>query len=482
MIYLALGFFGGGVLGGLLLGESLFVMILLVLLLVLGFCVVQSRFWKKSLLLGIMYCLGFWRGDGFEVEKLAYDQTQVVTILGRVAQFSESKRDLRRYTLEVTSLEIEGMEMFLEGKKMYLYLPYYRSFDPGTSLSVLAQVREIEPFLTETGRVFFYDRFLETKDIIGAIYYPLHVQKIQEDSIDPSFILRIKKSFIHQMNQIFSFPNAPLLAGVLLGAVDTLGEERLDNFRIAGLIHIVVLSGSNVAIIIEAVRRSIPVKRMYSVILSGIFIFLFVMMVGPEASIVRASIMAYIGLLAQATYSRYSVYRSLWITAGGMTAYNPGILLYDPGFILSFLATIGMVYLNPFLEKKLTFIPERFELRFIISSTCATYIAVLPYITYSMGKVSVVSLGVNLISLPLVPWVMLGGFVSSVVSYGSDFLAKPIVFLTESLLLYIQEVVKFSANLPFAEVSLTVSLAQMLSMYGIGVGVIWWVGQRRFDI
>ena len=415
--------------------------------------------------MSVIFLFAIHRAESFEVLRLPLNQKDTVEITGAIRGFSESKKLLRRYLVDIDQIQSKESHITVNQNSVYLYVPYFKYFPQGSQVEITASINPVESFLTESGKIFHYDRFLATKDVIGSIYYPRRITVLTELEKKEKILLNIKKTFVDKINTLFSFPNAPLLAGVLFGAVDTLGEERLDNFRIAGLIHIVVLSGSNIAIIIEAVRRSIPVSRMYSIGIAGTFIVLFVLMVGAEASIVRAAIMAFISLLAQATYSRYSVHRALWMTVVVMVAWNPGILLYDPSFILSVLATIGMVYLNPVLEKKFTKIPEKFEIRFIIASTCATYFLVLPYIVYSMGKVSVVSLGVNLITLPLVPWVMLGGFVATSGSFISEKIMKPIIFISEMLLTYIQKIVTYAAKLPFAEFSFTISSNTMLIGY-----------------
>ncbi len=423
--------------------------------------------------------IGFIRGNTFVTHNLFHLQEEVL-VTGIVRGFPEAKRGLRRYQIEMHKITGETVIFYPQNKKVYLYADYTRFFKDGTHLSVRATIKPIEAFLTNTGRNFYYDRFLETKGVVGAIYYPRSI-RVLEDSLGQGLLSKIKGSFVNMINSIFSFPNAPLLSGVLLGVVDTLGDQRLDDFRVAGLIHIVVLSGSNIAIIIEAVRRSIPVQRHFSIILSALFITSFVFMVGLEASIVRASLMAFISLLAQASYSRYSVYRSLWITAFLMVMWSPGIILYDPSFILSMLATIGMVYINPGLEKKLIYIPERFEMRFVVASTCSTYFAVLPYLLYSIGSLSTVSLFVNLITLPLVPWIMLGGFIATIISFVSYTFASPLVLITELFLTYIQNIVSFFSGWNFSEVSISVDLKDMFGMYTFSIlmGIFMYLKRRR---
>src|SRR5690606_11317679 len=102
--------------------------------------------------------------------------------------------------------------------------------------------------------------------------------------------------------------------------------------------------------------------------------------------------------------------RLLVVTAVVMLIHNPLILRYDPSFQLSFLATIGLIYVSPLFERLLTNrIPSR-TIREIVVGTLATYVFVLPLLLYMTGEMSVVSLPANLLVLPVVPVLMATGF------------------------------------------------------------------------
>jgi competence protein ComEC len=123
----------------------------------------------------------------------------------------------------------------------------------------------------------------------------------------------------------------------------------LDKFRDVGLIHIVVLSGYNITLITDFVRRIfIFLPRFLYLIITLGFIFLFVVMVGAGPGVTRAGIMASIVIVARFLYRPNGIGRVLIISGLIMVIINPDILFYDPGFQLSFMATIGLVYLTPY--------------------------------------------------------------------------------------------------------------------------------------
>jgi competence protein ComEC len=137
-----------------------------------------------------------------------------------------------------------------------------------------------------------------------------------------------------------------------------------------------------------------------------------------------------------------------------MVSWNPFVLVYDPGFQLSFLATFGLIFLSPVFEKKLMFVSEKFALREIVSSTFATQVFVFPLLMYKVGYISVVAPLVNILVLPVVPFAMLLGFVVGVFGIISFYFAVPFSFLAHLIFSYIFLVVGFFAKMPFSSVSL----------------------------
>lgn len=145
----------------------------------------------------------------------------------------------------------------------------------------------------------------------------------------------------------------------MLGVKESLGEGLEEDFVDTGLVHIVVLSGYNVTIIAEAIIRTLSfVSVMAGIYIGGIAIAVFAIMTGAGATIIRASIMAILALIARATGRRYEITRALFIAGFLMILENPYILLYDISFQLSFLATVGLIYLSPVFENIFKFFPK----------------------------------------------------------------------------------------------------------------------------
>jgi competence protein ComEC len=342
------------------------------------------------------------------------------------------------------------------GKRTVLLVrtPHTPEFFYGARVYVRGTIRKPEAFTTETGRVFAYDGYL-MKD---GIHYELQRASVEpRDGRGGSSIIRVlleaKTAWLDAVSRIIPEPSASLLGGVVVGAKRSLGETWLDAFRDTGIIHIVVLSGYNLTLVaLFIVWLTKPFSRKVRLALGLAGIAGFALMTGAGATVVRASVMAGLALLAQFLARPYAILRALILAAFLMVLINPFLLLFDPGFQLSFVATLGLVLGTPLIEKYLTYIPEIVGLRSIVSATLATQCAVLPLLIYNIGEVSLVAPLVNVLVLPVVPFVMAVGFSAGILGIIFTPLAAPFAFLTQGILAYVFLIVSWFTTLPFASV------------------------------
>jgi competence protein ComEC len=210
-------------------------------------------------------------------------------------------------------------------------------------------------------------------------------------------------------------------------------------------------------------------------------ILFFAIMTGGSATVVRASIMASLVILAEVTKREYLILRVLILTGFLMVLHNPKILVFDPSFQLSFMATLGLITLSPIISKYLSFITEKWGLREIVSATLSTQIFVFPMILYMMGTLSIVAPLVNLLVLPIIPIAMFTGFFTGV--FGFIFYPISIFFgfISEFLLAYVLKTVEIFSNLPFASVTIK-DFPFLLVIVWYGVCAVWiWRFRKQPD-
>lgn len=332
----------------------------------------------------------------------------------------------------------------------------YPRFSYGDKIEVKGELLKPKNFIGEDGNSFDYVSYLAKDDIFYQMFYP-EVELIERGHGNPvkRILFAFKRSFLEKVGRVIPDPQVSLLGGLVVGAKQSLGEKLQEDFRKTGIIHIVVLSGYNVTIVAEAIMRLFSfLPYVFGVSIGAIAIVFFAIMTGASATIVRASMMALLVLLARATGRTSAATRALFLVGFLMLLHNPKILVFDSSFQLSFTATLALIYLAPKIEKYFHLIPTKWQLREFAVATAATQIFVLPMILYKMGTLSLVALPVNLLILVTVPLTMLFGFITGIVGFVSTFLSFPFAFATNALLTYQLKVVDIFASLQFAAIEI----------------------------
>ena len=361
------------------------------------------------------------------------------------------------------------------------------SIDPTVLLQVGDRVRvegvleQPKPFETGEGRVFQYDAYLAADHIYSVMYRG----KIQIIGMDTGLgyqtqrlLFKGKEYFIEGLRSALPEPHSSLAAGLLVGSKQGLGEELLNDFTTVGLVHVVVLSGYNVLIIAKGVLRVLAfLPRTVASIFAGVAISILVLIAGAGAASVRAGIMTGISLIAHSSGRVYVAITALLVAGTVMLIHSPYVLLYDPGFQLSFVATLGMIFGVPITEQWFTFLPS--FLREVVATSVAAQIMVLPLLVFQTGTLSLVSLPINILVLPFIPVAMaasvgaaLGGMV---IPTASILIGIPSYILLSGVIL----AAELSADLPYASISLPIFSSLFLVAGYVLIGIYIFKTTRR---
>lgn len=360
----------------------------------------------------------------------------------------------------------------------------YPQFEYGDRVSIKGKIVKPKNFINEDGEGFDYVSYLAKDNIFYQMFYPnLEFISNKHGSFIKRNLFIFKHLFLEKIEKVIPDPQASLLGGLVVGAKQSLGEELQDDFRKTGIIHIVVLSGYNVTIVAEAIMRFFSfLPYIFGVSIGAIAIIFFAILTGGSATIVRASIMALFVLLARATGRTQTITRALFIAGFFMLLHNPKILVFDSSFQLSFIATIGLIYLAPKIEKYFHLVPTKFQLREFAMATVATQIFVLPMLLYKMGELSLVALPVNLLILMFVSITMFFGFITGILGFISVFISLPFAYITNALLTYQLKVVEIFASLPFASIKINYFPIWFAILIYIIYGIFIWKFRNKNQI
>ncbi len=253
-----------------------------------------------------------------------------------------------------------------------------------------------------------------------------------------------RQSAWQRLYRLFPDPEASLLAGILLGNDNGLPEALQQAFKDTGTAHIIAISGFNVAIIatlfVTLFSRLLGVRR--GALMAALGIFLYTLLVGAGASVVRAAIMGVLGMTARQVGRRAGGLNILLLTAAVMCAIQPGAP-WDVGFQLSFGATLGLILYAAPLQAWAGRLLSRWikvalaqrlaqPLAEYFLFTLAAQVTTLPLTVYHFQRLSLVSLLANPFILPAQPPVMvlgglalLGDLLWSPLGQGLAYLAWP---------------------------------------------------------
>jgi competence protein ComEC len=371
------------------------------------------------------------------------------------------KKGASKDTYQLFDVEIDdGTNRIRVRSPLY---PEYSIGDRVVLSGVVQESKNLAPHGSE--QTFDYGSYLHLNRVGSEMYYPKIIVSSTTKDFPLYFRLRLFQSgLVERINTYVSRPASYLANGMLLG-VTNFSQEMTDMFRVAGLSHIVVLSGFNITVLIIFVLFVLrPFPVVVRALLSIALVVLFVVMVGGGASLVRASLMAGIALLALVLGRGYVAHQALMLSFLAIIFYSPFSLLHDVSLHLSFLATCGIIYgYEIFKNFFLKYVPSFFiEL---LSATLAAYLFTLPYILYTFGAFSVYAIIANLLVLPFVPVTMSFTAITLLLSFISTHLAIFFGMITTILSNSIVWIVQVITALPFAKAELHISFGAMITIY-----------------
>lgn len=402
---------------------------------------------------------------------------------GVISKEIDERETLVFLTVKLNEISVRD-ERFLTSEKIRVAVDRFEEYSYGDRIKISGVVSKPENFSTDAGRIFDYRSYLAKDGIYYEMFRPM-IEVVSHGEGNPivAALLKFKSAFLSSLQKSIPEPESALLGGLLLGEKHSLGEEHTENFRRSGLVHIIVLSGYNMTIVAYAIMRLF--KRFPPVLSAGagaLGIIAFTIMAGASATAVRAAIMALLVILAGFVGRDYDIRRALAIAGFAMILHNPKILAFDPSFQLSFLATLGLIYLAPIFERWFRCVSARFGLREIIAATCATQIFVLPRLIDLSGTVSLIGAIANVLVLPLIPLTMLFGALAGFFGFIHGIIAAPFAFTAYAFLHYEVFMAGFFGNLPFAAVSTPEISAWLLAVaYGALVFFVWRLRHRIVD-
>lgn len=415
--------------------------------LILGLILLLLNPKKKIVLLLFFSCLGIFGGWWLaknELNKIHPREEKFFDDLAYLYQEPEIKTDYQK--LVFCPVEIDDEKKLKPNceEKFIAFGKLGKNYYLGEVLEINCQLKNPENKYPK----FNYVKFLAKDGIYQICQYPQinplsAVEEKNENQLIFFYeirnsifrlILEIKKEFENKINESFGFPESAYLAGLLLGGEDRLPEDVQENFRRTGTTHTIAVSGFNITVLASFfmfIGVLVGLYRQKAFWLAVLGIVFFVLMIGSPSSAVRAAIMGILILWASKNGRLADSVQAIILAGALMVAFSPLILLYDVGFQLSFLASLGIVLVYAPLSEKFEIKNDFLELKSIVLVTISAQLGVMGILLYTFETFSPISLLANLIVLPLIPLIMLFGFTTVALAFVSPFLAVFFAFPTE---------------------------------------------------
>ena len=330
--------------------------------------------------------------------------------------------------------------------KLYVTLPLLEAQNiyPQQFLKVKGFI--YEPKTSKNPGQFNFKKYLKNQGCFAAFKGLNIIQEITTQKASWGW-WKVRRRIIRAQVRGLDSPIGQLVSSMVLGrrAVD-LPQNIRDLFIKTGLAHILAASGFHVSLLLGMVLRltsSLTPKLKLWIGLGCLFIYS--CLTGFSPSIIRAVLMGSGVLIALSIGGKVKPLGSLLLSLIIILLFNP-LWIWNLGLQLSFLATLGLIISVPALEKKLDWMPPL--LATAVSIPLAASIWTLPLIIFTFNTVSSYSIIVNVVTMPLVTVISLGGMITSLIS-----LIVPVIGSVCASLLYypcllLIEITKFFYHLP----------------------------------
>ncbi|MEH1921898.1 ComEC/Rec2 family competence protein [Nostoc sp.] len=454
----------------------------------------HPRIWLAAGLVGLLATIYFqWRvpqPDAKDISQFvptgnSNNQEQLVIVRGKVASNPRLTRSQRgQFWLETTQLDevkndkgSAGVPKGVTGK-LYVTVPILQATGLYPSQEIAVTGILYKPKAASNPGGFDFQKFLKQEGTFaGLIGRQINVL----DQERKWGWWQIRERIVRSQVRWLGVPEGPLVSAMVLGskAVDLPYDIR-DLFVQAGLAHALAASGFQTSLILSVIlqltRRT---KKGTQFTVGFLALIIFLSLTGFQPAVLRAVIMGFAALVGLLLKRKVKQFGSLLLAATLLLVFNP-LWIWDLGFQLSFLATLGLVVTVSPLVNSLAWLPP--AIASLIAVPLAATIWTLPVQLFVFGVVPSYSLFLNVVSTPLISIISIGGIISALIGLvwteAGSFLAGVLHYPTDWLI----KLVEFSSKLPGSSIAVgSISSWQLLAIYVLIILVWlvpWW--QRRW--
>lgn len=416
--------------------------------------------------LALVLFFGAWAGAADRYHTVSPDDISLVVpvetkalFYGRVTAWPEIKREKTLLTCRIDSVVVADSVYSVSGSVLVVIRRPTTAFAFGDRIRFPGRLTRPRGNGFPGG--FDYARYLERRGIrrVVTLTDPARVAMAETaDNRLARIVAGMRRWIMATFAANLGDVSSAMATGFLIGETRDIPESLYQAFRSTGTMHLLAVSGSNVALVLAVVLfllRGVPLgRRTRLVFLLGVIV-LFCNLSNNQPSVVRASLVAGLILVARAVYRRADLNNILALAAAVLILYDPGNL-FDVGFQLSFASAWGLVLFLPPINSLLLRVRWSRGMRYLLLLFASSLIASListPITLAYFGRASSVTIFSNMIVVPLVSAAVVGIVIVLLVALVFPPAAVGPGLILDRLLRLTAEVVLWFSRLEWAEIA-----------------------------
>jgi competence protein ComEC len=378
-----------------------------------------------------------------------------------ISEIRLNRRENLQFWLEVKEFSLKNLPTEKSAGKLYVTLPNLAENQvyPGQKITVKGLL--YRPRRANNPNAFDFANYLARQGAFAGLKGEIII-----DKKSPTWgVWQIRQRIVEAQIQGIGQEKGTLLSSITLGrqAVN-LPAKITDLFIKTGLAHILAASGFHVAILLGfvlTITRNLSPKQQFIIAITILIIY--GTLTGLQPSVLRAILMG-IGALIGLLYNRQvNSLGSLLLAATILLLWQP-LWIWDLGFQLSFLATLGLIITVPLLKNKIDYFPNLIAEPIAISLAATLW--TMPLLMFTFNSIALYNIPINIITTPLVTLISLGGVFTAFLGL----IYPPLGSISASILYYplelLLQITTFFSLLPFSTYSTgKLSLGVMLIIY-----------------
>jgi ComEC/Rec2-related protein len=296
--------------------------------------------------------------------------------------------------------------------------------------------------------------------------------------------VRIRAIIESMISKVIGGKEGALALAVLIGSRDHVDQDTFDNFREAGIIHILAISGLHVLVVVgllfklgQLIFPGYRIPALFTVGGLGAYVYL----VGPQASVVRAGIMGGTVLLGLVVNRRSDPANSIGLAGLLLLILNPRYL-WEPGFQLSFSATLGILLFTPAMLSTLDRVPRPLKwLASAVGASLGAQLGVFPLVVYHFRQWPTYGLITNIPAVLLLTVILWTALVALLIATICPPIAMVLSYGTQVSARALESLAQLTAGMPGALNQWGDIVTWLLAITWCGVmgGSLWQQGRRR---